>query len=97
MGLDNLDISKGPIGVLENLFPDTDFFAPNTSTQPSSGGTDALAGVPDNPMPPVGNQQGPSNSQLNWEEWDQVMRDFQMDLEGAEVNQPLGNVSDWLA
>lgn len=97
MGLDNLDISKGPIGVLENLFPDTDFFALNTSTQPSSGRTDALAGVPDNPMPPVGNQQGPSNSQLNWEEWDQVMRDFQMDLEGAEVNQPLGNVSDWLA
>lgn len=48
-------------------------------------------------MPPMGSQQDPSNSHLNWEEWDQVMRDFQMDLEGAEANQPLGNISDWLA
>ena len=97
MGLSNLDISKGPIGVLENLFPDTDFFALNTTTQPSLAGTDALAGVPDNSMPPMGSQQDPPNSHLNWEEWGQVMRDFQTDLEGAEANQPLGNISDWLA
>jgi hypothetical protein len=41
--------------------------------------------------------QDPALLQHNWEAWDQVMRDFQMDVQEAQTSHPLGNVSDWLA
>jgi hypothetical protein len=37
-------------------------------------------------------------SQLSWEEWDQVMRDFQMDVENENIRPATGtNVAEWFA
>lgn len=97
MGLDDIDMSKGPIELIHDILPNTDWLSMDPPAQSSSTGAEASAGIPTSSMPPMEGQQDPSNSQLNWEEWDQVMRDFQMDLQNTQTFQPLGNVSDWLA
>jgi hypothetical protein len=97
MGLGDIDISKGDMGVINELFPDTDFLAIDHTTKSPVIGADTSAGIPNAPMAPMEVQQVPSNSQLNWEEWDQVMRDFQVDLQRTQDSQPFGNMSDWLA
>lgn len=85
------------LGVTSELFPETDFLAVDPNTQPPLAEADTSTGIPSAPMAPMEDQQVQSNSQLNWEEWDQVMRDFQMDLQRTQDSQPFGNVSDWLA
>jgi len=97
MGLGDIDISKGDMGVINDLFPGTDFLAVDHTAQSPVIRTDTSAGIPNAPMAPMDDQQVPSNSRLNWEEWDQVMRDFQMDLQRTQDSQPFGNMSDWLA
>jgi hypothetical protein len=53
--------------------------------------------ISENFVGPTTTSQDPALLQHNWEAWDQVMRDFQMDVQEAQTSHPLGNVSDWLA
>ena len=96
VGLRELDITKEPINILGDLFPDTDWLAMGPSPQSQL----REANMPETPNISTAldntNQQDLPNPQLNWEEWDQVMRDFQSDLR-TQANEPMGNVFDWLA
>ncbi|RAK99089.1 Zn(II)2Cys6 transcription factor [Aspergillus ibericus CBS 121593] len=95
----DFDLRKGPMGVIEELFPDTDWLNPATAAslqQPTNTGTDTSMDVLVRPMEPE-TQPGMPNGNLNWEEWDQVMTDFQTDLHAANTQNPYGNVLDWLA
>lgn len=101
----NIDLSQGPLGTFQQIFPDTNFLAPSTNIL-----DDPLQNV--EPMPsatpyvPMNNPfltqesfpEAPEAPQLSWEEWDQVMRDFQMDVEKDETNPAKGtNVTEWFA
>ena len=105
----NIDLSQGPFNALQEIFPGTNildtsnnlFDAPpvqNTVSAPN-----LPTGLPYNaPMSnPFLNQQPqplPEAPQLSWEEWDQVMRDFQMDVENDESNPAKGtNVTEWFS
>lgn len=94
----DFDISKGPFEVLNDLFPNTDLLTganiPDPGTQQQFAGTGAPVGLPD-PTPSMGSQQGMPNAQLSWDDWDQVMRDFQVDVQNAEAAYQMGNSSDW--
>lgn len=93
----DFDISKGPIGALNDLFPNTDLLTganiPSAAQQQFEG-MDAPVGISPDMATPIGGQQSMPNTQLSWDDWDQVMRDFQMDVQRAEVRQ-IGNFSDW--
>ncbi|KAF7597110.1 hypothetical protein BBP40_010584 [Aspergillus hancockii] len=95
----DIDLRKGPMEVMTDLFPDVDWLAVPTPGQPlshppTSNSAPAIT-IPNRPpAPPAEFQQGQSNLQLNWEEWDQVMRDFQMDLQDVQPVNPVGNVSN---
>ncbi|GKZ18025.1 hypothetical protein AbraIFM66951_006595 [Aspergillus brasiliensis] len=96
-GLD-FDLRDGPFGVIKELFPDMDWLNPATAAsiqqQECSGSSmDTLV----RPAEPSETQQEMPNTNLNWEEWDQVMTDFQMDLQASNTQNPFGNALDWLA
>ncbi|GLB02902.1 hypothetical protein AtubIFM57258_006370 [Aspergillus tubingensis] len=96
-GLD-FDLRDGPVSVIKDLFPDTDWLNPATAAsiqqQECSGASiDTLV----RPAEPSATQQEMPNANLNWEEWDQVMTDFQMDLQASNTQNPFGNALDWLA
>ena len=91
---------------MDQLFPDVDLVSPlnfqETSLgQPPSTGTDALPPVPDISLGAMEFTQNGPPAQLNWDEWDQVMREFQMDMQEAQIENPIGNLSsnvtDWYA
>ncbi|EAW08344.1 putative C6 transcription factor [Aspergillus clavatus NRRL 1] len=48
-------------------------------------------------LPSSSTSQDPALLDHNWAAWDQIMRDFQMDVQEAQTNHPLGNISDWFA
>lgn len=96
MSFGEIDLTRGTMGVISDLFPHTDWLAMDPTSEPPSAGADML-GIPNTSTTSVERQQDMSTPQLNWEEWDRVMRDFQMDLQRTETDQPSGNVSDWLA
>jgi hypothetical protein len=86
--------------IVAELFPNVSWPAlPNsqsvTAEDPLS--TAAPIGISQNLMDPTTTSQDPALLQHNWEAWDQVMRDFQMDVQEAQTSYPLGNISDWLA
>nr|XP_001398851.2 Zn(II)2Cys6 transcription factor [Aspergillus niger CBS 513.88] len=96
-GID-IDLRGGPVNVINELFPDTDWLNPATAAsiqqQECSGASmDTLV----RPTEPSETQQEMPNANLNWEEWDQVMTDFQMDLQASNTQNPFGNALDWLA
>ncbi|PWY72353.1 hypothetical protein BO70DRAFT_389413 [Aspergillus heteromorphus CBS 117.55] len=96
-GLD-IDIRQGPVDLINEIFPDTDWLNPQTAANlhlPTGLGPSIdTSGQPTGPPGPQGEIPNPN---LNWEEWDQVMSDFQMDLGGSNSVNPFGNVLDWLA
>ncbi|KAE8145466.1 fungal-specific transcription factor domain-containing protein [Aspergillus avenaceus] len=97
------DLRKGPMGVLNDIFPDVDLLslpAPGDSLrQPPVTNPGLVMPTPDGLPIPGGFPSDQSNLQLNWEEWDQVMRDFQMDLQDVQTTNTMGhvtnNVSGW--
>ncbi|RHZ63390.1 hypothetical protein CDV55_104886 [Aspergillus turcosus] len=87
-------------GIATELFPNVSWPAvPSsqnmTAQEPLS--TAAPMEVSENFLAPTTTSQDPALLQHNWEAWDQVMRDFQMDVQEAQTTHPLGNISDWLA
>ncbi|KAJ5308887.1 hypothetical protein N7508_004266 [Penicillium antarcticum] len=107
----NIDLSGGPLGALQNIFPDTNIFAshniydtPSTQSSnvsatnpiPSSGLSTALPynAAMNNPL--LNPDPLPEAPPLSWDEWDQVMRDFQMDVENDNSQPTKGtNVTEW--
>ncbi|KAL4780880.1 fungal-specific transcription factor domain-containing protein [Aspergillus varians] len=95
----DFDISQGPMGVINSFFPEGNFFAtpePLSSTAPQAPANlndpmdipnEQAAGIP----------QDPSNPGANPDEWDQVLRDFQLDVQEMQGNNPLGNITGWIA
>ena len=92
------------------MFPGVDWFAVPTSQSPSEQSLSYNPNLNPNPDPtmtlpnqspvlPLAPQGDLSSPQLSWDEWDQVMRDFHMDLQQAHTTNPTGNfsanVSDW--
>lgn len=102
----NVDLSNGPWEALQDIFPNTNFLAtPNVFGAPPPQDPISAANVP-TPLPytntgvdPLMSQVNvPTDTQLNWEEWDQVMRDFQMEVEKSGPNPSMGtNVTEWFA
>lgn len=100
----NVDLSTGPWDALQNIFPDTNILATQQvcvapSQQNSVLATSLPTGLPyNNTMDPLMNHDALPAAQLSWDEWDQVMREFQMDVEnsGAGPSMP-SNVTEWFA
>ncbi|KAI9043284.1 putative C6 transcription factor [Aspergillus affinis] len=104
----NIDLRGGPLDAISGMFPGVDWLAVPTSQSPSeqslsfnpNPSLDPTMTLPDqSSMVPLAPQGDLSSPQLNWDEWDQVMRDFHMDLQQAHTTNPNGNfpahVSDW--
>ncbi|KAJ5619238.1 Transcription factor [Penicillium lagena] len=106
----DIDITNGPWELLQNIFPNTNFLAtPHAFEVPQPQTPISVANVP-TPLPytnnavyPLMSQDNvPAEIQLSYEEWDQVMRDFQMEVEKSEPNLSMGpsmgmNVTEWFA
>ncbi|KAJ5824103.1 Transcription factor [Penicillium robsamsonii] len=103
----NIDLSNGPLGAVRNMFPDTNilatsngiFDAPpaqNNISAPSLSASLPYTTGMSNPF--LSQTPFPDAGQLSWEEWDQVMRDFQMDIEN-DNSQPTNatNFTEWSA
>lgn len=105
----NVDLTNGPWEALQNIFPNTDFLATDaldtsfpdpvpTATMPFGNLPTSL---PFNPqynthIPNIDNL--PEQTLMSWDEWGQVMRDFQMDVENDEASKTKpAAVTDWLA
>ncbi|KAJ5347475.1 uncharacterized protein N7506_000728 [Penicillium brevicompactum] len=101
----NIDLSEGPLGALQGIFSGSNLFDPsndllNNPVQNVAPNSAATTYAPMNN--PCFNQEnlpdGSAPPQLSWEDWDQVMRDFQMDVENDELNPNKGtNVTEWFA
>jgi hypothetical protein len=102
----NIDLTNGPWEALQDIFPNSNILAaPNVFGPPPPQDPISAAIVP-TPLPYINNgvdplmtqDNAPSGTQLNWEEWDQVMRDFQMEIDKSEPNPAMGtNVTEWFA
>ncbi|CAG8104666.1 unnamed protein product [Penicillium olsonii] len=92
----NIDLSQGPLGALQTLFPGSNLFDTPTNMLDGPAQTAADPAVTSyafmsNPLlnlEPC--PEAPEAPQLSWEEWDQVMRDFQMDVEKDESDPTQG-------
>lgn len=95
--LGDIDLRKGPMEVMSELFPDVDWLAISTpgpvGQQPATHPGPAIT-IPEGPTLPAEFPQDSANLQLNWEEWDQVMRDFQMDMQDVQPANPMANISN---
>lgn len=91
----DFDIGQGPMGAIQSLFPEGNFFATPADLSSTAPQSQAHINVP-MPIPNeqmAGTLQEPSNSAANYPEWDQVLREFQLD----QGNNPMGNVTGWVA
>ncbi|KAL2826804.1 fungal-specific transcription factor domain-containing protein [Aspergillus cavernicola] len=94
----DFDISQGPIGVINQFFPEGNWLA---TPEPQSSTTPQAPTNPNEPMTlpndmPTGGPQGPSTLGPNYQEWDQVLRDFQLDMQEMQTN-PMGDITGWVA
>ncbi|KAL4911292.1 hypothetical protein BDW74DRAFT_7306 [Aspergillus multicolor] len=80
------DISEGPMGVLSSLFPGGNFFAtPESLSNSTTMSNEQTNGTP----------QEINNPGANYQEWDQVLRDFQLDMQEMQGN-PLSDITGWV-
>ena len=102
----NVDLTNGPWATLQNIFPETNILAPPTGFEDPLPDPVTASNMPLGNLPmsvPLNEQTVnlenlPEQTQLSWVEWDQVMRDFQLDVDNDETGSALGaNVSEWLA
>ncbi|KAJ6144381.1 hypothetical protein N7470_008276 [Penicillium chermesinum] len=95
----------GPWQTLQNIFPDTNILAPvendiSTLPMPEPASSSILpSGLSFND--PINTsfdapEAVADQTQLSWEEWDQVMRDFQLDVENdGSTTAQNANVTEW--
>ncbi|KAL4929467.1 putative C6 transcription factor [Aspergillus undulatus] len=102
----DFDISQGPMGVLNSFFPEGNFFAiPQdlASTAPQAPLNIQSQAPPSLNVPmsisttqPKDISPDASNPGANYQEWDQVLRDFQMDMQEVHGD-PVGDMTGWIA
>ncbi|KAL5339324.1 fungal-specific transcription factor domain-containing protein [Aspergillus crustosus] len=91
----NFDIGQGPMGVINEMFPGNIFAAPETlSSNASRASANPNLTVPGEQ--PFGGLLDTSNLGPNYQEWDQVLRDFQLEMQGAQ-DDPMGDITRWIA
>ncbi|GAD92712.1 C6 transcription factor, putative [Paecilomyces variotii No. 5] len=91
-----IDLRKGIPDIINEMFGGSQWLAgPTVPTQSSQGliGTFASYDAFGNP---IQSREIP-NSQSSWPDWDQVVHEFQMDVQQADGPPPMGDVSDWFA
>lgn len=101
----SIDLANGPWDTLQDIFPNTNFLAPTTLDNPPLQDPVSAVNVPtglsfNTPMsnPFMTQETLPEAPPLSWEDWDQVMRDFQMDVEKDESRPAKGtHVTEWFA
>ncbi|KAJ6102108.1 hypothetical protein N7486_004535 [Penicillium sp. IBT 16267x] len=106
-GTGGIDLSNGPWDALQSIFPETNILAPVTLDNPPMAHPISANILPtglsfNSPMG-MGNAFMTQDNiteppPLNWEEWDSVVREFQMDVENDTT--AAGNVSSvtgWFA
>jgi hypothetical protein len=103
----NIDLSRGPFGAFQDMFPGTNIMAKSNEifnappTQNTISASNLPTGLPFNlptSTPLLSQPSVPEAPELSWEEWDQVMRDFQMDVENDISQKTNGtNVTEWFA
>ncbi|KAL4997339.1 fungal-specific transcription factor domain-containing protein [Aspergillus recurvatus] len=92
----DFDLSQGPMGALSSFFPDGNFFATPESLKSN---TQAPANL--NDPTTLSNEQvnrtlqDSPNPAANYQEWDQVLRDFQSDMQEMQGN-PLADITGWV-
>ncbi|QQK39722.1 Fungal transcriptional regulatory protein, N-terminal [Penicillium digitatum] len=101
----NIDLSNGPLGALQNLFPGTNILAASNNIFDAPPAQNNISAPSFSTGMPYNTDMSnsflnqiplPESAQLSWEEWDQVMRDFQMDVENDDSQQSNGtNVPEW--
>lgn len=103
----NIDLNQGPFETLQSIFPNTNFLAPVTLDNHPMQEPVSAVNVPtglSSFTSPINNNgftsqvNIPETATLNWDEWDQVMRDFQMDVEndGSDLGKGT-HVTEWFA
>lgn len=101
----NIDLRNGPWEALQDIFPEPNFLAPATLGDPPLQDPVSADNPPtemsfNTPMsnPFMTQETLPEAPPLSWEEWDQVMRDFQMDVEKDQSGPANGtHVTEWFA
>ncbi|KAL2871069.1 putative C6 transcription factor [Aspergillus lucknowensis] len=92
------DISQGPVNVLNQFFPEGNWLAtpePQNSNPPQAlSNMNIPIAVPNEPT--AGIPEVPPNSDVYHQEWDQVLRDFQLDMQEMQAHS-MGNITGWIA
>ncbi|KAL4871613.1 hypothetical protein BDV12DRAFT_25112 [Aspergillus spectabilis] len=92
----DFDIGQGPMDVLNQIFPESNIFAtpqPHGSAAPRAPATPNLT-VPSDNL--TGISQDTSNLGPDYQEWDRVLRDFQMEMQEAH-DDPISDITGWIA
>ncbi|KAJ5678830.1 hypothetical protein N7462_007074 [Penicillium macrosclerotiorum] len=102
-----LDVSfaNGPWEALQSIFPNTNLFAPVTLDNPPLQSPVSAVNLPSGMLfnssmgnPFMTQDTIPDTATLSWDAWDQVMRDFQMDVENDESGPATGtHITEWFA
>ncbi|KAL2822572.1 fungal-specific transcription factor domain-containing protein [Aspergillus granulosus] len=89
----NFNVTQGPVNVLNEFFPEGNWLAtPETHglnqppTRPQSTISMSMSGIP----------EISSNPGVSHPEWDEVLRDFQLDMQGIPAN-PMDDIASWIA
>ena len=105
----DVDLSGGPLATLESIFPGTDWLASapvdslplQNPAPPTNLPGDLLFNVPMGSIvgnPSITQEIFADESASSWDDWDRVMRDFQMDVERDNSGLATGtNVAQWFA
>lgn len=99
----NVNLSGGPWDGWQDIFPDASVLPMQNIPDPPPqqnlvSATNLPTGPPYNRMVSGMDEDSLPNTQLSWDEWDQVMREFQTDVEnsGASSSMP-SNITEWFA
>ncbi|KAL2848077.1 fungal-specific transcription factor domain-containing protein [Aspergillus pseudoustus] len=88
----DLNVTQGPVNLLNEVFPEGNWLATPEShlSNPSSARTQATIPLSMSAIPEI-----PSSSGVSHPEWDQVLRDFQLDMQGIPAN-PMDDITGWI-
>ncbi|KAL4975096.1 fungal-specific transcription factor domain-containing protein [Aspergillus desertorum] len=88
----DFDLSRGPMDGLSPFFPDGNFLA---TPESFSSSTQAAVNLKDPTTLSNGQVSGTLQNPSNNQEWDQVLRDFQSDMQEIHGN-PLADITAWM-
>lgn len=99
----NINLSQGPFDALQDIFPGSNLLDPSNEFLEDPV-PNVLSSPPEMPYNSTTNPfispqpLSEGEAPLNWEDWDRVMRDFQMDVEQDESNTAKATqVTEWFA